>query len=1282
MPDKSESSLEGNESSGSLLKSESNPRDDRFRIVALGASAGGLQVFTEILSNLPDDTGMGFVLIQHLSPQYDSQLSEILQKSTKMPVNEATDNMEVLPNEVYVIPQNTLMTLENGILMLRSRELVEGKYMAIDAFFSSLADDRGHQAIGVILSGNNEDGTAGLGAIKAAGGITFAQELGTAQFPTMPMIAIASGHVDFVLPPIEIARELGNLSENEFESQYSSNITDTSHELNDQSAAIFTENPESVQASAIILEMLHNRMGVDFTHYKQGTVKRRISRRMGLLNMQKLDAYAEYLQEHPLEVEKLYHDILINVTCFFREPESFNALREIVLPEICQNKPPNLPIRIWVVGCASGEEVYSIAITLLEFFDNLPKKYPIQIFATDISLVAIERARAGIYSSKSVIDISPDRLRRFFIPVEGGYQIGKLVRNLCVFAKQDLVSDPPFSRLDLISCRNMLIYLEPVLQKKVMPIFHYALNTNGFLMLGSSEGIGNAEDLFAIVDKKNRMYKSKPTPSRMNHHFPTSSYVKTQKNESSSLTKYREPTSDNDLERLADQTVLTRYAPVGVMIDADLEILQFRGQTNAYLESAPGKASLNLLKMARASLRLELRTMISKAKQQDIPISKDEIEMEEGVIAKIDVIPLVLTGIRYFLVLFESHPHQRLLAPAQPRRLAHPNKDREGSRDIEVVRLTHELAQTKEYLRSIIEAQEANNQDLKVAGEELLSSNEELQSANEELETAKEEIQATNEELSTINDELRIGNDQLHEINNDMQNLLSSVNIPILMLSGDLRIRRFTPMAEQAFNLIASDVGRPFSHIKNNLSVPNIQTLITSVMDTLIPYEQNIQDLDGDWYSMRIRPYRTTDNRIDGVVIGLIDINLLQRNTIELEASRNYVTAIIETLHQPLIVLNSQMEVVTANRAFYAVFQTTSHQTERQSIFALSQGAWNTPKLRSLLNEILSMGITVQDYEITQDFPQIGTRTILLNACQIEQPNTGQMILIAIEDITERNEQKQQLIVNNQELSAAIIASEAANTAKSEFLGSMSHELRTPLNAIMGFSQILQHSQTLDPESSQYLTIIYQSGEHLLSLIEDLLDVTKIEAEKMKIEPSSLTLASFLDVTVSMVLAKVVAKSLNLTTQFAADLPEMVYADEKRLRQILLNLLSNAIKFTDTGEISLAVSKMQSINQAGNPCELIRFAITDTGVGMSAADVEKIFLPFEQVGDAKTKYQGTGLGLAISQNLARGMGGEIKVISQPNVGSTFSFELDLIAPSSPPRTDHLLAPATPEQVKD
>jgi two-component system CheB/CheR fusion protein len=1298
MIDQSDSSLAANNFSDMSMESEQNPHD-RFKVVAIGASAGGLEVFTQILSDLPIDTGMGFVLIQHLAPHYDSQLSEILQKTTQMTVREAQEDMSIEPNSVYVIPPNTLMTLEHGILKLESRQLVKGKYMAIDGFFNSLANDSGDQAIAVILSGNNEDGTKGLEAIKTLGGITIAQDLASAQFPTMPMIAIASGYVDFVLSPMKIAAELVNISHDSGESVDSKmNTAITVYEPNDQTASIFAESPENQEALKIVLRLLHNAMGVDFSYYKQGTLRRRIARRMNLLTFQQLDLYAEYLQSHPIEVEKLYHDILINVTSFFRDPESFRALRQQVFPAICEHKSQELPIRIWVAGCATGEEVYSIAISLLEFFDTYAVKHAIQIFATDISEIAIETARSGIYAENLLIDISPEQLRRFFKPVEGGYQIGKLVRELCVFARQNLTSDPPFSRMDLISCRNMLIYLEPVLQKKVMPIFHYALNSNGFLMLGSSEGIGNAGDLFNIVDKKSRIYKSKPIQSRMAFNFDSQrhQYV----DHSSTLAiRHKTPMEEINLEQLADQVVLSRYAPVGVVINADLEILQFRGQTSAYLEPSPGKASLNLLSMVRSELRLDLRTAIYSAKERNTPISKDGIEMSQGVLVKLDVIPLVANSEQYFLVLFENHPSQILLAPASidssinssvnsstnpsTNSLAKYRKDGATRENMEIVRLTHELEKTKEYLRSIIEKQEANNQDLKVAGEEILSSNEELQSANEELETAKEEIQATNEELTTINDELRSRNNQLSQVNNDMQNLLSSVNIPILMLSGDLLIRRFTPMAEQAFNLMPSDVGRPFSHIRNNLDLPNIEALITSVIDSLIPYEQDVQDQQGHWYSLRIRPYRTTDNHIDGVVIGLIDINLIKQNAIALEFSRNYANAIIETLRQPLIVLNDEMQVVTANLCFYKLFKMSPDQTEQQSIFALSTGAWDTPKLRSLLDEILLRDISVHDYEVTQDFAKLGTRTMLLNASQIDRPNIGTMILIVIEDITERNLQKQQLIIKNQALSEAMISLEAANIAKSKFLGNMSHELRTPLTAIIGFTQLLQTNQTKEAEAQQFLDMIYQSGEHLLSLIQDLLDISKIESEKMEIEPNILSLGNFLQMTAEMLQIKAGQKNLTFTKQFAADLPEVIYADEKRLRQVLLNLLSNAIKFTSTGEITFAVSRHPSTDQAGDLNEFIRFAITDTGTGISANDLEKIFLPFEQVGTEDTKPQGTGLGLAISQNLVNKMGGSIKVISEIGVGSTFSFDLNLIEPQLslpilPEAISEKLPEATPE----
>ncbi|MEA5487561.1 MULTISPECIES: chemotaxis protein CheB [Pseudanabaena] len=1251
MPD-SERNLRTTNSSDLSQESQQNSQEC-FAIAAIGASAGGLQAFTQLLRNLPDDIGMGFVLIQHLAPDHDSRLSEILQKTTRMPVNQAQEGMRIVPNNVYVIPPNTLMTLDQGLLKCEPRRQVRGKYMAIDGFFSSLAADRGSQSIAIVLSGSNEDGTAGLGAIKSVGGITFAQDLESAEFQTMPMIAIASGYVDFVLSPAEIAAELVNISQGNRESDFELNIKEN-EEFDDSSAPAFTENSEALSK---IFALLHNAMGIDFSNYKKGTIERRIARRMGLISLKNMEVYSTYLQENPNEVESLYHDILINVTSFFREPDSFVALKELAFPVICQNKPSDVPIRIWVAGCSTGEEVYSIAICLMEFFDDRPIRHQIKIFATDISEVVISKARIGFYEENLLKEVSPERLSRFFIPVEGGYQIGRLVRDCCVFARQNLTSDPPFSRLDLISCRNMLIYLEPVLQKKIMPVFHYALNPDGFLMLGSSEGIGNATDLFAIIDKKQRIYKRKITPARMNFNFVKSTYETLPVN----ISKLSESATDSDLEQLADRVVLSRYTPVGVTINEELEILQFRGQTSPYLEQPSGKASLNLLKMARTELRLELRSAIHNAKQHDLPFTKDGIEMSQGVLVKLDVIPLKINSDRYFLVLFESRPKPSAAALALIPQ-AKSRKVRQTEAELAVVRLTNELESTKKYLRTIVETHESTNQELRVASEEFLSSNEELQSANEELETAKEEVQATNEELSTVNDELRSRNLQLQQSNNDMQNLLSSVNIAILMLSGDLHIRRFTPMAEQVFNLIPTDVGRPFSDIQTNIDGADLLGLASAVIITLIPFEQEVQDRSQHWYSLRIRPYRTIENVIDGVVISLIDIDTIKKNSLELEFSRNYSKAIVETLRQPLLVLDSDLRVITANLAFYQIFQMLPSQTEGQSIYALGQGDWNISQLRSLLNDILAHSISVQDYEITQDFTHLGTRTMLLNASELYQANIGKMIVIAIEDITERKVQKQQLIAQNQELAEAILASEAANLAKCRFLGNMSHEFRTPLNSILGFSQLLKSQTEIAPDIKEFAEIIYQSGEHLFSLIQDLLDISRIESKKIAIEPSLLPLANFLQITVDMISIKAAEKSLNLTTHFAPNLPDNIYADEMRLRQVLLNLLGNAIKFTSTGTVTFSVSKIQSDDGNGNTKELMRFAIADTGVGIAATDIESIFLPFEQVGKRELQFQGAGLGLAISQDLVKKMGGEITVVSEIGVGSTFSFELDLKEP--------------------
>lgn len=964
--------------------------NDRFPIVGIGASAGGLEAFTQLLNHLPIDTGMAFVLVQHLDPRHPSLLREILARTTSMPVHEAQEGMAIAPNQVYVIPPNTSMTIAQGTLHLTPREMVQKSSKAVDIFFNSLAEDRGDKAIAVILSGGNGDGTQGLEAIKAVGGITFAQLGESAQVSSMPNTAIATGQVDFILPPEAIATELANISRHPYiTSPTSSRTRDASSEQTD--------------ALSVILTLLQTTFGVDFSHYKRTTLQRRIFRRMALHHLEQLADYVRYLQSSPVEVQALYQEILIHVTSFFRDAAAFETLKREVFPALLRDRPIELPIRIWVAGCSTGEEAYSIAICLLEFLAHQPRQPQIQIFATDISEQAIECARTGIYLPRQITDVSPDRLQRFFVPIEGGYQISKTVRERCIFARQNLISDPPFSRMDLISCRNVLIYFGVSLQKKVLPMFHYGLKPTGFLMLGSSETVGEFSHLFHLVDRKHKIYaKQSVSPllpmelEPVNHPIasPTSPLV----NEAR--------LSQGNLSDVADQIVLNQYAPVGVVVNAQLDIVQFRGQMGHYLEPSPGQASLNLLNMVREELRLDLRTTIHQARQERKAVQKEGIPMRDGARTdqvRVDVVPIKLSADsdEYFLILF-SETSASSVVEATPMSRTRSAQKKKSQEQEEIRRLQQELETTKAFLRSIIERQDATNQDLRAANEEILSSNEELQSTNEELQTAKEEIQATNEELSTINDELYRRNAETIQVSNDFQNLLSSIHIPILMLEADLRIRRFTPTAAAVFNLIPTDIGRPFSDINHNLSMTDLEAQILEVINTLHLKAQEVQDQEGYWYDLRIRPYRTLDNRIDGAVVVLVEIDALKRMTEQLTEARDYAEAIVQTVRESLLVLNADFQVVTANQRFYDTFQVTPSQTENTCIFDLGNGQWNIPQLRSLLEDLLPHNTQIEDFQVTHKFEHIGQKTMQLNT-RIMSLNSGdQLILLAIEDVSDR----------------------------------------------------------------------------------------------------------------------------------------------------------------------------------------------------------------------------------------------------------------------------------------
>jgi two-component system, chemotaxis family, CheB/CheR fusion protein len=956
-----------------------------FPVVGIGASAGGLEAFRELLEHLPTDTGMAFVLVSHLDPTHKSILTELLARRTELPVTEVSDGMKVEPNNVYVLPPNTSMAIAEGILRLQPREEGRAGRHPIDYFLRTLADDQTHRAIGVILSGTDSDGTLGLEAIKSEGGITFAQDAKSAKYDGMPRSAAASGHVDFVLTPQNIAKELARISRHPFVNPIGTAAEESSAGRN---------------GFRKILALLQKSKGVDFSDYKGNTLHRRITRRMVLNKFESTETYAKFMRENAAEVEALYQDILINVTSFFRNPDAFAVLKETIFPHIVAHHTSNDPIRIWTLGCSTGEEAYSIAISFAEFAADQAEHLPVQVFATDLSDRGIEKARTGFYPRDVTQDVSPERLRRFFTEADGGYRISKPIRDMVVFARQNVIADPPFSRLDLISCRNLLIYLEPVLQKHVLPILHYALKPTGVLWLGTSETPGSSSDLFTPEDRKHRFYRKKPASARLQFHSaPASATRKGSGHNTNYLNEQLR--AEHDAQKEADRILLTRFSPAGVVINSEMEILQFRGSTGAYLEPPVGKATLNLLKMAREGLMLPLRAAIQKAKKDDLTVRKEDVRVNYNGDSReiaLEVIPIkgLTANERCFLVLFEpvaAIGTQKSFASKQ--NVADRNRRRtnkESAEDDQSARLREELSVTREYMQSLVEQHEAANEELQSANEEIQSSNEELQSINEELETAKEELESGNEELTTLNDELHNRNQELATLNDDLANLFASVNIPILMLGRDLRIRRFTPQAEKVLSLIATDVGRPVSDFQRNINVPDLEELIVEVIDTVSVKAREVQDRNGHWYLMHVRPYMSLDNKIDGAVVVLVDIDDL----------KNYSEAIVETMREPLIVLDERLQVRTANQAFYEKFQVTPEETENKFIYDLGNRQWNIPALRKLLEDLLPRNDKFQDFEVEHAFDHIGQRTMLLNARRLEQKDRrAQLILLAIEDITD-----------------------------------------------------------------------------------------------------------------------------------------------------------------------------------------------------------------------------------------------------------------------------------------
>jgi two-component system CheB/CheR fusion protein len=969
---------ENPKSAESGIEKSQNPDED-FPIVGMGASAGGLEALEKFFENMPHDSGIAFVIVMHFDPASKSLMSEILKRYSKMEVVQVEEGMKVEPDHVYIIPPNKDMAILRGFLHLLEPVVSKGIRHPIDFFFRSLADDKREKSICIILSGTGTEGTLGLKAVKGEDGMVIVQDVKSAAYDGMPASAIATGLADYILPPEKMPEQLIKYVK--------------------QSLIKSARKPERISeyTNSIqkIIILIRDKTGHDFSLYKQNTIIRKVERRMNIHQIDKISDYTRYLQENPSEIETLYKGLLIGVTKFFRDPQAYEILKKEIMPELLKNKTT---ARVWVPACSTGEEAYSMAIVFKEFIDETKSKLKVQIFSTDVDKAAIEIARAGVYPDSIAVDVSQERLQRFFRKNPDTYMINKEIREMVIFSPQNVIKDPPFSKLDMVSCRNLLIYIGPELQKRLLRLFYFSLNPDGILFLGNSETIGEFTDLFTALDRKWKIYKRKggeivPLMADITNIAP---FQITQLKETHD-TKHK----GIDIGELTEKILLKSYVPSCVIINEKGDILYIHGKTGKYLEPSPGKASLNIMEMARDGLKFELNAAIRRVITQkkdivfkDLNVKTDGAIQTVNLVVKPIVRPETVQGM--MMVIFED---------VQTPKLSRYSKKKYTGKQMNehVTDLEHELKSTKENLQATIEELQTSNEELKSTNEELQSANEELQSANEELEASREELQSINEELMTLNAE---HNDKLEEFSrviNDMNNLLVSTEIATIFLDNDLRVKGFTPAVKRIINLIETDIGRPVSDIVTNLVYENFVKDVKEVLDTLIFKEMEIKDRNNLWYIMRILPYRTTENIIDGAVITFIDITARKRIEQAEWDARIYADSIIDTIRESIVILDNELRVISANMSFYKTFQVSKEETENKLIYNLGGHQWDIPTLRELLEEIIPRDSKFNDFEMEYDFPRIGYRKMMLNARRINQEGIGkEMILLAIEDIKDR----------------------------------------------------------------------------------------------------------------------------------------------------------------------------------------------------------------------------------------------------------------------------------------
>ena len=1227
------------------------PKSKPVPIVAIGASAGGLEAMSQLLKHLSPTTGLAYVYIQHLDPDHASMLSTILGRQTSMRVQEAADMMRVEPNHVYVIPPNKGMESIDGVLTLDPRRAKPTIPMPVDKFFISLSERQKEGSIAVVLSGTGSDGTIGLKAIRGAGGITLVQDE-SAKFQGMPQSAIAQEVVDLVLSPQQIAVELERLSK----------------QIPAIQQIILDEGPETEILDTnldlkSILHLLKNSSGVDFSHYKMATIKRRLTRRMLLHKVGNLKEYAQYLRQHTAEVGLLYNDLLINVTSFFRDPDLLDYLQKTLLPAVLQAKAPHDALRIWVPGCSTGEEAYSLAILLTEVLGPKADNTSIQIFATDLSDGVIGKARLGLYSATELGNVSPQRLKRFFTKVEDKYRVAQTIRNRCVFAPHNIFRDPPFPRLDLISCCNLFIYLNPELQKKIIATFHYALQPDGHLILGKSETIGAASQLFTQVEKKYKVYVRKNGASgaailEMNRRLPEKEYVDVAMPRKQAQ---QPPHPAETLETRVDQLLLQQFVPPTVVVNQDMDILQFRGATGLFLEPASGKATLNLLKMARPELVFELRNAVHKSGKSGQPVQKSGLPItvkDKTYLVAIEIVPLKSEGEeRLFLVLFTENDC--------PPSVGMQNNAEKSS---QVRQLEAELSALREDMRSITEEQETSNEELQSANEEIVASNEELQSLNEELETGKEELEATNEELQATNQELQVRNQQLSELHDFSEAVFDTMGESFLVLDQELRIKSANKSFYKTFQITEKETTGKLIYMLGNRQwdIPKLRDLLEDILPQNNSFygfevEHNFPGIGEKIMLLNAHQLQQHKSQHALIVLAIEDVTA-HRRAQQLAAFRDMAN------NAPVMIWVASLDKL-CNFFNNTWVEFTGRKAEQEMGNGWAEGVHPEDVDRC-------MEIYTTNFDARQPFQMEyrlrrhdGEYRWLMDVGKPSYSPSGEFTgyIGSCTDIHAQKILNEELDARVQErtdeLEAANGQLKRSNDELQQFAYVASHDLQEPLRKITTFSNILQQRfrADLSEDGMQHLDRISTAARRMSLLIDDLLSYARTTRKEEEFVPTDLH-----KIYESVILDFDLIISEKKAEIHVGSLP-VIEAIPLQMTQLFRNLLSNAMKFSAKLETPVVTitSRLLSAEEAhkyagrhtdDSYCELV---FRDNGIGFSSEFSEQIFTIFKRLHN-KQSYAGTGIGLALCRRIAVNHGGTIFAVSEAQGGASFHVILPVV----------------------